>query len=129
MDVRRHAIVAEGVTGSGELHEGIVVAGLAVFDDRILFGVVRLPHEGPRRRAVGCDDLADVRGIDGIRRQVVGRRGFGGLDALSGDGLRTRQPGIGTDGGDDGSGQGKGDDFFIFGFHRIPPVFFGYKSL
>ena len=123
VDVRRHAIVAEGVAGSGELHEGSIVAGFAVFDDGLIFGVVRLPHEGPRRRAVRRDDLADVGGIDGLRRQVVGRRSLGGLDALLGDGLRTGQPGIGTDSGDDGSGQRTGDDLFIFCFHSVPPIF------
>lgn len=46
-------------SGTAEMNRRFISCypGLSLFDDEILFGVVRLPHEGPRRRAGGCDDL------------------------------------------------------------------------
>lgn len=127
VDIRRHAVIAEGVTGRGQLHERIVVASLAVFHDGLIFFIVRLPHEGPRRRAVCCDDLADIRGIDGLCRQIMGGGSLGSFDALFGDGFRARQPGIGTDCGDDSDGEDGSGNFFIFSFHRFTPFLLNLK--
>lgn len=122
VDICRHAVIAEGVAGSGKGHNRIVIAGLAEFHDGIVFGVVRLPHKGPRRRAVSRNDLADVRGVYRFGRQIVGRGGFRSSNALFGDGLRSRQPEVGCCGCNGQDGDDGDDYFFMVPFHRIPPI-------
>ena len=71
--------------------------------------------------------MADVGGIDGLCRQIMGGGSLGSFDALFGDGFRARQPGIGTDCGDDSDGEDGSGNFFIFSFHRFTPFLLSLK--